>query len=365
MRATLHELAYRCGLVEHARRVRRRNARILFILKQRGGYWGCNNGSAGTGLWNSVNFLVVALQRLGYEAEMVEVTDNNDIDREVTARKPTHVIIEAFWVVPEKFPVLRKLHPKVRWIVRNHSEMPFLANEGISLQWALAYLKDGVEVMCNSERAQADLRSIASAQGLRGRVSYGPNVYPLSKDGNYEHGGNWGKQFRVFLDIGCFGAIRPLKNNLAQAIAAQQFAHNIGARLRFHINGDRCEGGGEPILKSLRGLLGPVLIEHPWMQRGIFLHTMSNMNISMQVSFSETFNIVTADAVSVNVPAVVSPEVSWLGKYAMADPTSVDSMVDALHYAHTMPRSWRARQQRKDLERWNLDAEASWLERFE
>src|SRR6516165_3286534 len=98
--------------------------RILFILKHRGfGAYGCwnysdNGGHLSSGLYNSVRFVVDMLNDNDIEAKMVDVIDNNCIDREVTKFKPTHVIIEAFWVVPEKFDILRPLHPKVKWIVR-------------------------------------------------------------------------------------------------------------------------------------------------------------------------------------------------------------------------------------------------------
>ena len=89
----------------------------------------------------------------GIPAKVVVVVDNNDIDREVAAYKPTHVIIEALWVVPEKFEVLSKLHPGVKWIVRYHSEVAFLASEGIAMKWTQGYLaQNNVFIGINSPR---------------------------------------------------------------------------------------------------------------------------------------------------------------------------------------------------------------------
>jgi hypothetical protein len=95
------------------------------------------------------------------DCRFVQVTDNNDIDREVTEYKPTHVIIEALWVIPEKFHVLRKLHPSVTWIARVHSELPFLANEGVAIDWMCNYVQhDKVIVSGNSTHAAHDLWGI-------------------------------------------------------------------------------------------------------------------------------------------------------------------------------------------------------------
>ena len=109
--------------------------KILFILKKRNESWGCyGNGSAQggypSGLLNSATFVKDMLNDLGFVAELVEVVDNDCIDREVTKARPDIVIIEALWVVPPKFSVLAKLHPKVKWVIRNHSEIPFLSMEG-------------------------------------------------------------------------------------------------------------------------------------------------------------------------------------------------------------------------------------------
>jgi hypothetical protein len=83
--------------------------RVLFICKQRPASYG-----ASYGLLNSCRFLCNALHKMGVEAKLVEVLDNNSIDREVSQYKPTHVFIEALWVVPEKFDVLIPLHPHVK-----------------------------------------------------------------------------------------------------------------------------------------------------------------------------------------------------------------------------------------------------------
>jgi hypothetical protein len=55
------------------------------------------------------------------------------------------------------------------------------------------------------------------------------------------------------------------------------------------------------------------------------------MDICMQVSFSETFNIVSADSVVNAVPIVVSKEVTWATNHCVADPTDSGSIVDALN----------------------------------
>lgn len=91
-------------------------SRVLFTCKRGGIYGGvyseAGNGPRSSGLRNSAGFVVNMLRANGVRAKLVEVTDNNDIDREVTAYRPTHVIIEALWVVSSKFEALQRRHPR-------------------------------------------------------------------------------------------------------------------------------------------------------------------------------------------------------------------------------------------------------------
>jgi len=130
--------------------------KILFILKRKNNYDVIKDSNIGmsTGLYNSASFMNDMLNNAGIESHISVVIDNNCIDREVTKHKPTHVIIEALWVVPSKFYVLCKLHPKVKWIIRLHSEIPFLANEGMALDWLGDYVFfENVYIGTNAPRA--------------------------------------------------------------------------------------------------------------------------------------------------------------------------------------------------------------------
>ena len=84
-----------------------KNTRLLFICKLRSGFYGPSFG-----LINSCKFVANALAKYGIEAKVVTVVDNNSIDREIHQYKPTHVFIEALWVVPSKFKELIPLHPR-------------------------------------------------------------------------------------------------------------------------------------------------------------------------------------------------------------------------------------------------------------
>ena len=350
--------------------------RLLFIVKRRHTYWGPDNEcvtALSSGLTCSVGFVVDMMQRHGVTANMVDVDDNNNIDAAVALYKPTHVIIEAFWVVPSKFDVLKPLHPTVRWIVRNHSNMPFLASEGIATQWVIGYLSRGVEVMSNSPNAVADLAGVAVACGLpESLLTYGPNVYP---DSGSKAIALSNPPFPATgpIKIGCYGAIRPLKNQLAQAIAALLFGDAIGRPIEFHINGTRVEGEGAQGLKNIINLFtsasskAGTLVQDKWLPHAGFIALQASMDIAMQVSFSETFNIVSADAVMSSVPLVGSSDIPWLGAYAQADPNSVNSIASnmlAIWNSSQTELYLRLNQQRRDLVAYVAQSTAVWVGRF-
>ena len=305
--------------------------KVQFILKRRDSYWNSNDKPAiyslSSGLLNSATFVCDALNTTKeIEAEIVQVVDNNCIDREVTRFRPNIVIIEAFWVVPEKFEILTKLHPTVKWIVRNHSEIPFAAQEGIIMDWSLRYLKyKNVNIATNSNRAFDDMSILVKSVYLNEckEVIYLPNMYPT-----IGHTSKLCKKENEYLDVACFGAIRPLKNQLLQAVASIKFAENKHKKLRFHVNGGRVEGGSisENILKNLRCLFQKLpnheLVEHGWYPHDEFLEVLKQMDIGLQVSFSETYNIVSADMVHVGLPIVTSKESLWSPDIIHADPTS-------------------------------------------
>jgi hypothetical protein len=300
--------------------------KVLFILKRQGLYGNAGFEIRSSGLYNSAVFCSDMLRDLlNQNTKLVLVTDNNDIDREVANFEPDIVMIEALWVVPDKFEVLRRLHPRVTWVIRNHSAIPFLAQEANSFNWLLQYAQlPNVLVGHNDKQTLYSFNDLSDTQGL-----YLPNFYPANDAQVCRRPID-----RHEIDIGCFGAIRPLKNHLIQAVAAIRYADARHQKLTFHINGTRSEGG-DSILSNLNDLFDShpkhELQTHPWLERSAFLELMQSMDVHMQVSFSETFNVVTADAVTNGVPVVVSPEIKWVEKPLQASPTNCSDIINKLY----------------------------------
>lgn len=345
------------------------SAKVLFILKRREDYNQENHYSPGliTGLYNSASFLVDMLNDNLIESKLVVVTDNNDIDREVTQYKPTHVIIEALWVVPEKFEILQKLHPTAKWIIRLHSELPFISGEGMAMNWLGEYSNHhNVIIACNSPKMMHEIKKFITRKCTRqaaNKVILLPNYYPQ----NYKPAKSINKS-SGYIDIGCFGAIRPMKNHLIQAFSAMSFAESIGKTLRFHINSNRIEMQGEPVYNNLNAMFihntNASLVDHGWIgDRDKFLELCESMDIGMQCSFSETFNIVGADFISQGVPFVSSQEIPWSSKAFSAHPTDSEDILFNLQLAYTWPKInvWH---NRAGLNKYTNQSRSTWLKYF-
>lgn len=337
--------------------------KILFVLKRRENQLG--DVPISTGLYNSANFVNEMLVENGINSKMVVVADNNSIDREVTLFRPDIVIIEAVWVVPEKFHILQKLHPKVKWVIRIHSDMPFMSCEGMAMDWILDYASfANVKVSPNSPKMLYDIETICVGKhgALVKDIVYLPNYYPTKmqppKAIDYD---------KPWVDVSCFGAIRPLKNQLLQAVAAVDFVQKIGGgkRLKFHMNTGRVETNGLPVDHNLRGLFGQLdpkryeLILHTWANHEDFMDLSAEMDIAMQISFSETFNIVGADQVVQGVPFLGCDEVPWFtqGPVSMNDAKDIR---DHLLGIYEQPIR-NAKINQYDLARYVEASEKTWL----
>ena len=296
--------------------------KALFILKRREDYSQDPSYSGSpqiaTGMWNSAKFVVDALNEKNIPADIELVIDANSIDAVCMAHNPDVVFIEGLWVTPAKMTELRGLarHAHRTFVVRVHSEIPFLATEGIAMDWIGQYLKTGVTVAPNAPRSHDHLKAFAEVIGAdTSLLPYLPNCFPT--DFRAFHPSELDTEEKQTLDVGCFGAYRPLKNHLQQALIAMRFANSLGKKLRFHVN-DRKDQGGQPVFKNVQGMFDHLppdqfeLVVHGWEDRDSFLMSLQNIDLLMQDSLSETFNIVAADATWVGRPILGNKEIPWL-----------------------------------------------------
>jgi hypothetical protein len=297
--------------------------KILFLVKTISEYGGQTMPSK-SGLKNSARFVVDAVNSFsGVEAKLEFCRDGNEVDKFLHVFKPDICILEALWVAPDKLRELIAKYPHIRFVLRIHSKVPFLAMEGNAVNWIKEYSKVSVVSFNHGD-------TCAEFERLKIDNIYLPNIYPAVAHVPCEP-----LEYRKnFYKIGCFGAIRPFKNQLAQAMAAILFADQRKATVHFYINYSRIEQRGESVLKNIRALFSDTrhkLIEIDWLDHSDFVKLIGTLDACMQVSFTETFNIVTADCINGHVPVVVSDQIEWL-HCRKANPNFVQDIANVLDY---------------------------------
>lgn len=326
--------------------------KILVLTKTRLDYYGNPFG-----LNNSAQFITEALNESGYDTTYVAVEDGNSIDAEVVKSGAKIVLIEALWATPEKMDELSKLHKNVMWLIRVHSNIPFLSLEGMAIGWIKKLVKiPRVTVVCNNLKTSLELSAV-----LQEKLPYLPNVYltPSYCPKKITHKNHSGDDE---VDISCFGAIRPFKNHLMQALAAIWAANKRGQVLNFHINATRVEQKGDPVLRNIIEAFDSTrhnLVMHGWEDHPTFLKTVSLMDLGLQVSFTESFNIVAADHVHVGVPVVVSPEINWLDKQRSVSPTNCEEIADGI-LSSLKHANREVKSNYDDLSNYNINSLKTW-----
>lgn len=352
--------------------------KVLFLLRKNNDYnsfpYQIGNGTK-AGLFNSATMTKDQLTKhLGIITDLKIVLDGNAIDREVFAFKPEVCVIEALWVTPEKLAEVAKLHPKVTFVVRIHSEVPFLANEAIAIDWIQKYYAiENVVVAFNSKNAYNDF--LLTFDTI---PAYLPNIYeditidyPNVQDRlkfalgkmNFQKA-TTGNYKPKKIDVGCFGAIRPMKNQLFQAFVAIELGEILNKKINFHINASRKEHGGDPVLANLRSLFANKrheLVEHEWLEREDFLALVDKMDIGMQLSFNESFNIVTADFVAREIPIVVTDTIDWMPDITQTSPANSVQALERMLYALHRPNKF-AYQSQVFLNRYIVQSIKVWQE---
>lgn len=277
------------------------------------------------GLGVNARLSTKVLRRAGIECDAFEVTGVEQLREQLTKNPPTHAILEAVWFTVSQMQEFLSDFPATHFIVRLHSKVGFLAVEPKSLATFrdLMLLAEGslnLTVAANSHQLRHFFKRVYT-----GHCMYLPNLYDIERvhqkrDTNHHH-----RKLR----IGSFGALRLLKNHSTAASAALVIAERRRCDLEFFVSVHR-EEHGSGVLGMLHSLFDGVawakLVEHPWEDWPLFRRTVAHMDLCMQVSFTETFNICCADAVAEGVPVVTSDAIEWVPKFWHADSDSVEDI---------------------------------------
>lgn len=255
-----------------------------------------------------------SLRSAGIETEVWPIAHAQELGKRIQGVRSdspvTHVIISAPWIPTAELAGLAAGFPNTQFAVNCHSNLGFLQADPN----AVRLVREGTDL----ERTTWNFHVAANNQRLANWLTdaYGvpstwlPNLYYLDHSARIARAPFRGGTLR----IGAFGATRPLKNFMTAAGAAVQIASTLRTDVELWMSSGRNEGGGsvaEAIRQMIQGVRHIRFVESGWQSWPQFRQTVRSMHLLLQPSYTETFNVVTADGVAEGVPSVVSDAIDW------------------------------------------------------
>jgi hypothetical protein len=251
-----------------------------------------------------------SLLRAGISAEVLPIQNVADLDARVVHGDVTHAVVSAPWIQSRDWQRLTTVRNEIQFAVNCHSNVGFLQADPNGMK----LFGEGMEIergTCNFRMAGNSRKFTGWAEATFGvPCAYLPNLYYLD-----EHLPMHRPIFSGgLLRVGAFGATRVLKNLMSAAGAALSISRDVDADLELWINSGRAEGGRETVsaIKELFAITrhGRV-IEAGWQSWHNHRKIVSMMDLLLSPSYTESFNMVTADGIAEGVASVVSDAIDW------------------------------------------------------
>lgn len=297
----------------------------------------------------------------GVECTVIPVRHNVDLVTGIyvynnSHDKPlTHVVISAPWLSVYDLKAILTHFPNIEFAVLSHSNVGFLQADPDGVELLRHYLRltrehENFSVGANSDRLFQWMK-----QSMEGDLVLLPNLYPDTKIQPEKHWHNTSP-----IRIGAFGAVRPEKNFMTAAAAAVLIQKLLKINVELHMSAGG-EGGGERTQRAISQLIAGdknvSLVLHNWCLWPDFIQLVGQMDLLLQPSYTESFNMVTADGILMGVPSVVSPAIDWAPYSWMADS---DNATEIAKKGVELLRSGNNGEGKKALILHNLQAWQQW-----
>lgn len=273
-------------------------------------------GSAHIGLGVTAALTAKYLQAKGIFTDVWGITTLDGFKQRLEAEKHsrphpiTHVVISAPWISAPELQTWAINNSPIQFACVSHSNVGFLAAD----PGAFNLIREYAHVEASTLNFQLAGNSQRLACWIKETYDHDcwtiPNLYYLDK-------ANTDPRNRASFDgsklrIGCFGASRPLKNILSAGAAALQIARTLRVDLEFWVSSGRDEGANvNSLVQMFSGVKWASLKMNPWEEWSKFRQTIRHMDLLMQPSYTESFNVVTADGAASGVPSVVGSAIDW------------------------------------------------------
>jgi hypothetical protein len=272
----------------------------------------------------------------------------------------THMVIEAPFVSLTNMTRLVNSNSNVEFTCRTHSQIAFLQVEAGAIQLIRDYIRLqagslNFKVSVNSDRLGTFLNQVYNAD-----VLYIPNLYYT----DITQQRVWHAPSKL-LKIGSYGAVRLMKNHITAAAAALMIAVEHKKDLQFYLSVNRVENG-TGVIQSIVNMFNSVpyanLIQTPWTDWPDFRNIIANLDLHMQLSMSETFNITTADAACAGIPTCSSEALDWVPQSWVCDIDNASEVAQkGWHLLNDQQAGKRGLASLQDFNKMSLSKWLQWL----
>jgi hypothetical protein len=251
------------------------------------------------------------LRREGIRTNVWPILSAADLRARLKETPVEQVVISAPWIPTAELQSLANEFTETYFAVTCHSNVGFLQADPHGVKLVRETLE--LEMATHNVRLAGNSRRFCQwmEDTFGGRCYFLPNLYfidtPPPRQKSFCGGGS--------LRIGVFGAVRPLKNLMSAAGAALEISRNLRVPLELWLSAGRSEGGGETVMAAVKemvaGLPNVKLMLQGWQSWPAFRRTVAHMHLLLQPSYTESFNMVTADGAAEGVASVVSEAIDW------------------------------------------------------
>jgi hypothetical protein len=279
------------------------------------------------GLGVTAENIRLALDAINMGVEVLPVVDGYHL-RRVLVQRPdiTHVDLFAPWMDTNfmEHGLCRRFQ-HVQFALTCHSNVGFLQAD----RWAVKIIREGLQLQqrVHNFRVSGNCQKFCDwlREAYRQDALWLPNLYhlpdPVPPHRTMYSGGT--------LRVGIFGATRVQKNMMSAVGAALVLARKVRAtHTEVWVSSGRVEGGQgvmASVAEMVRDLPHVTLHESGWLDWPGFRKLTGTMHLMFQPSYTESFNNVTADGISMGTPSVVSTAIDWVPKHWQA---CADNVVD-------------------------------------
>jgi hypothetical protein len=262
------------------------------------------------------------------------------------SHRVSHVVVSAPWIPTPKMQAMLMAFPDVHFAVNSHSNIGFLMADpsGIKLLREAGELALGYH---NFSVAGNSSKFVSAWEHMYGvHTAWLPNLYNVETARHVGHRTPWHKGV---LRLGVFGATRPLKNMVTAVGAAVELSSRLKADVEIWMSSGREEGAGRipsAIEELTTGLPHVKVVKSGWQSWPKFRQVVRHMHLLLQPSYTESFNMVTADGVIEGVASVVSDAIDWAPADWVANADNVDDVARVaqrlLHDTHAVDEGQHA-----------------------